>query len=101
MLFGIPPFYSENVDRMYDLTRLAELKFPKKITIGSDAQDIITKLLDKNPNARLGSKNGINEIKAHPFFLNIDFDLVFKKKVIFKYILILIFIILYLAKCSI
>jgi len=30
MLFGLPPFYNENVDRMYELIKLAELRFPKK-----------------------------------------------------------------------
>lgn len=44
MLCGIPPFYNENLDRMYDLIKGAELRFPKKIKISSDAQDIITKV---------------------------------------------------------
>ena len=44
MLFGIPPFYNENMDRMYELIRLAELKFPKKIVISNDAKDLITKV---------------------------------------------------------
>jgi len=29
----------------------------------------------------LGTINGINDIKSHPFFLNIDFDLVLRKKI--------------------
>jgi hypothetical protein len=37
--------------------------------------------LDRNPNTRLGSKSGLSEIKAHPFFANIDFDQVLKKKI--------------------
>jgi serum/glucocorticoid-regulated kinase 2 len=44
MLCGIPPFYNENLDRMYDLIKLAELRFPKKIKTSADAQDIITKV---------------------------------------------------------
>ncbi len=44
MLCGIPPFYNENLERMYELIKLAELRFPKKIVISSDAQDIITKV---------------------------------------------------------
>jgi serine/threonine protein kinase len=80
MLCGIPPFYSENVERMYELIKLAELKFPKKINTSPDAQNIIIKLLDRNPTTRLGAKGGIAEIKAHPFFASIDFDLVHKKR---------------------
>jgi len=90
MLCGLPPFYNENIDRMYDLIKLGELKFPKKIKISSDAQDIITKvkiqflnkLLDRNPDTRFGA-NGLSDIKAHPFFSNIDFELVYEKKVNF------------------
>lgn len=89
MLCGIPPFYNDNLERMYELIKLAELKFPKKINVSSDAQDIIRKvnnliifkLLDRNPNTRLGAGN-INDIKQHPFFAHIDFDLVYKKKVL-------------------
>jgi len=31
MLCGIPPFYNENIDRMYELIKLSELRFPKKL----------------------------------------------------------------------
>ncbi len=81
MLCGIPPFYNENLERMYELIELAELKFPKKVQISKDAQDIIARLLDKNPSTRLG-KNGISEVKSHPFFATIDFELVFKRTLI-------------------
>ena len=44
MLCGIPPFYSDNIDRMYELIKLSELRFPKKIKISMDAQDLISKV---------------------------------------------------------
>ncbi len=44
MLCGIPPFYNENLERMYELIKLAELRFPKKINVSHDAQDIIRKV---------------------------------------------------------
>jgi len=44
MLCGIPPFYDESLDRMYELIKLSELKFPKKLKISSDAQDLISKV---------------------------------------------------------
>jgi len=81
MLCGIPPFYNENVDRMYELIKLAEVRFPKKIKVSSEAQDLITKLLDKNPNTRLGAKDGLKEFKKHSFFSKIDFDLILQKKI--------------------
>ena len=30
MLFGIPPFFSENVEKMYEYITKAEVRFPKK-----------------------------------------------------------------------
>jgi len=44
MLCGIPPFYSENLDKMYEYIKNAELRFPKKIKISADADDLITKV---------------------------------------------------------
>jgi len=80
MLCGIPPFYNENLDRMYELIKLSELRFPKKIKISADAQDLITKFLDRNQKTRLG-KNGLAEFKSHPFFTGVDFQSVSDKKI--------------------
>ena len=44
MLFGIPPFYSDDIDRIYELIKYADLRFPKKITTSNDAKDLIMKV---------------------------------------------------------
>ncbi|KAF9426476.1 hypothetical protein BGZ94_006463 [Podila epigama] len=48
------------------------------IGISHEAQDLIQRLLDKNPKTRLGSGSngaeGVGAIKAHPFFRGIDFE---------------------------
>ena len=41
------------------------LKFPDEM--GKDARNLITRLLSRDPESRLGS-NGAGEIKKHPFF---------------------------------
>ena len=38
-------------------------------------QDIIAQLLVRNPEKRLGSRAGAEEVKAHPFFSEIDWGL--------------------------
>jgi len=38
-------------------------------------------LLNKDQNKRLGAKNGLTEIKEHPFFASMDFDEVLNRKV--------------------
>jgi serum/glucocorticoid-regulated kinase 2 len=81
MLCGLPPFYVENLDKMYDMIKGSPVKFPKRISLSEDAKDVIRKLLEKNPKKRLGSQSGIEEIKKHPFFASIDFDLIVQKKI--------------------
>ena len=41
MLCGIPPFYCENTERMYDLITNAELRFPKRVQLSEEAKDLI------------------------------------------------------------
>ena len=81
MLCGLPPFYVENLDKMYDMIKSSQVKFPKRVNLSEDAKDVIRKLLEKNPKKRLGSQSGIEEIKSHPFFASIDFDLIVQKKI--------------------
>ena len=83
MVVGVPPFFHKNKHRMYFLIRESPVQFPDpvrhKITVSPDAQDLITKLLDKNRQNRLGA-NGVDEILAHPWFADLNMeDLVAKK----------------------
>lgn len=81
MLCGIPPFYCENTERMYELITNAELRFPKRIPLSEEAKDLIKKLLIKKQNNRLGVNKGFEEIKTHPFFKGFDFDALVNKKI--------------------
>ena len=40
MLCGIPPFYCDNTEKMYDLITHADLKFPKRIQVSDNAKDL-------------------------------------------------------------
>ena len=81
MLCGIPPFYCDNTEKMYELITKAELRFPKKIQISQNAKDLISQLLIKKQDKRLGSKGGFEEIKKFHFFDSIDFDALYHKKI--------------------
>jgi serine/threonine protein kinase len=37
------------------------------------AVDLLTKMLDKNKETRIGAKSGMDEVLNHPFFKEIDF----------------------------
>lgn len=68
MLTGLPPFYDDDVPTMYKKILQNPLKFPPFLE-GSDAQDLLIKLLQKDPTKRL---DDAQLIKNHPFFKNID-----------------------------
>ena len=86
LLIGEPPFYDENLDKMYELIQTTEVNFPQDIYLSNEAKDIILKLLKKDVKERLGYVSGIIEIKNHPFFKGIDFQEIESKKVISPFI---------------
>ena len=51
------------------------LAFPAKPVISAEAQDLISRLLVKDPAARLGSRAGAEEIKRHPWFNDLNWAL--------------------------
>ncbi|CAO3648738.1 unnamed protein product [Cunninghamella echinulata] len=78
MLTGLPPFYDENTNEMYRKILQDELRFPDNVS--SEAQDLLTGLLTRDPSERLGH-NGPEVIKNHPFFASIDWRKLMQKKV--------------------
>lgn len=79
MLTGLPPFYDEDVPTMYNKILTDPLTFP--INFDPLAKDLITKLLTRNPEHRLGNNdNGANDIKNHKFFQVIDWKKLVEKK---------------------
>lgn len=69
MLTSLPPFYDEDVNVMYRKILNDPLVFPADMD--STTKDLITKLLVRDPKKRLGY-NGVNDIKTHAFFNDID-----------------------------
>ncbi|KAI6129700.1 kinase-like domain-containing protein [Pisolithus croceorrhizus] len=79
MLSGLPPFYDEVTDKMYQKILTDPLVFGPDI--GTEARSILTSLLNRDPTKRLGV-NGAEEIKKHPFFeKHIDFKRLLQKKI--------------------
>eukprot|EP00128_Syssomonas_multiformis_P018553 Colp12_sorted_trinity150504_noHs@33981 len=80
MLAGIPPFYDENTNAMYQKILYGELVFPDHMS--GKARDLLTQLLDRDPKKRLGSgKDGALDIKKHDWFKGINWDLLLQKKI--------------------
>ncbi|KAI8351795.1 kinase-like domain-containing protein [Choanephora cucurbitarum] len=71
MLTGSPPFSSNNRKKTIDSILTKKIPMPYYLT--ADAKDILSKLLRKNPNVRLGAKpKKADAIRKHRFFRTID-----------------------------
>ena len=80
-LFGYPPFQAPTPDKVFDNILSRRIDWPHDDTSVSDeAKDIMNKLMTLNPQERLGANigdmydNGGEEIRAHPWFADIDWD---------------------------
>lgn len=72
LLTGEPPFYSDDLEGLYRLIKKGHLKFPTERNFSNEIKDLISRLMNNNPKKRMGFVGGIQEIKDHPFFKNID-----------------------------
>lgn len=70
MLTGLLPFSAPNGN--LKLKKILSEKPEILKNISQDANDLIQQLLEKNPEQRLGYKNGANDLKSHQFFGNVD-----------------------------
>jgi protein-serine/threonine kinase len=78
MLTGLPPHFSENRDEMYRKILHNKVEYPKYLS--PMAKSLLKGLLVKNPDQRLGAAYGIQEIKDHPFCMDINWDDVINKR---------------------
>jgi serine/threonine protein kinase len=84
MLIGIPPFYNQNKHQMYYLIEQGTLRWPSQEKHGFEisplAQDLISKLLDKDKMKRLGRDKDVDDVIGHPWFSTINLDDLLAKK---------------------
>ena len=74
MLVGVPPYFNTSKSKLFENIQQGPLKIPH--TMPHDARQIILLLLNRNPQKRLGATNDAEEVKAHEFFADIDWDTV-------------------------
>jgi serum/glucocorticoid-regulated kinase 2 len=80
MLTGLPPFYSKDRDKLFKNIRSGLIRYPPYLS--KEAINLLQSFFTKDPEKRLGSgPNGVNEIKSHAFFKNLDWDAIYKKKI--------------------
>lgn len=99
MFYGYTPFRGKNRQRTFSNILQKDLKFPKTkqvseivllqkvfkvillilcvmMQVSLSGKQLMYRLLQRDPNSRLGSKEGANEIKHHPFFRGVNWALV-------------------------
>jgi len=80
---GIPPFYSQNVNEMYNKIQHGVLRFPPFLS--EHCKSLIVGLLNRDPKKRLGSLNDVDDVTGHPFFSGLNWDDVMSKKLEVSY----------------
>nr|AML78093.1 putative LOV domain-containing protein [Ardisia humilis] len=76
MLYGRTPFRGKNRQKTFSNILHKDLTFPSSIPVRLEARQLIHSLLNRDPDHRLGSNSGANEIKQHPFFRGINWPLI-------------------------
>lgn len=73
MLTGLPPFYCQDRERLFEKIRRSELHYPASLS--THAKGLLKGLLTKDPNTRLGSgpNDGV-DVQEHIFFAEIEWD---------------------------
>eukprot|EP01061_Rhynchopus_euleeides_P013849 TRINITY_DN2404_c0_g1_i1.p1 TRINITY_DN2404_c0_g1~~TRINITY_DN2404_c0_g1_i1.p1 ORF type:complete len:642 (+),score=225.57 TRINITY_DN2404_c0_g1_i1:137-1927(+) len=69
MIAGLPPFYSDNINEMYEMIKYKNLSFPTGM--GQDARLLCSRLLDRSKDRRMQT---IEEMREHGFFRGFAFE---------------------------
>lgn len=80
MLTGSLPFQGKDRKETMALILKAKLGMPQFLS--AEAQSLLRALFKRNPCNRLGAGvDGVEEIKRHPFFVNIDWNKLYRKEI--------------------
>uniref|UniRef100_A0A3P8USD8 non-specific serine/threonine protein kinase n=1 Tax=Cynoglossus semilaevis TaxID=244447 RepID=A0A3P8USD8_CYNSE len=81
MMCGRLPFYNQDHEKLFELILMEDIKFPR--TLSADAKSLLSGLLIKDPNKRLGGgPDDAKEIMRHSFFSGVDWQNVYEKKLV-------------------
>ncbi len=89
MVTGTPPFVNESRYLLYkSIQCTVSLIKPHVVdqpiipnSLTPELQDLLEKLMEKDPKKRLGAKNDAEEVKTHPWFAGVDWQQMLDKRV--------------------
>jgi serine/threonine protein kinase len=77
-LVGVPPYYNPDQEELYERIKSAPLIIPNFIS--RECENLMKSLLKRNPHDRIGAYRGVDEIKEHPWFADVSWDDVYRKR---------------------
>ena len=80
MIVGELPYPSNKNKEVGKYIVNSEIEVSPKVVKNAVTRDFISKLLNKDPDKRLGA-NGVEEVKAHPYFKDMNWDDLYNKRV--------------------
>ena len=80
LIMGRRPYEGNNRQEIKNILNDNNFEIKDNIRISSSCQDLINRLLDKNPENRIGFNSGTIEIKKHFFFNGFNWDLLQRRK---------------------
>ncbi|KAL8130090.1 hypothetical protein V2J09_019245 [Rumex salicifolius] len=75
LFYGVTPFKGGDNELTLANIVARALEFPKEPSVPGSAKDLISQLLVKDPDRRLGTRMGAGPIKRHPFFQGVNWAL--------------------------
>ena len=77
LIFGVKPYNGKNREEIKEKVKNKEIVLNKRSKnieekLSKESIDFISKLMQSDPNKRLGYLGGINDIKKHPWLININ-----------------------------
>ena len=80
MMYGRPPFMSNDTYELFEMTLKEKIKFPRDFD--KDAKSLIKHLTKHDLSERYGNLvGGVSDIKEHRFFKQIDFEALIGQKI--------------------
>ncbi|KAL8820187.1 MAG: hypothetical protein Q9223_001546 [Gallowayella weberi] len=81
MCCGWSPFYADDTQQMYKNIAFGKVRFPRD-ALSNEGRNFVKGLLNRNPRHRLGAVNDAEDLKAHPFFADMDWVALANKRIV-------------------
>ncbi|KAL8674064.1 MAG: hypothetical protein Q9168_001524 [Polycauliona sp. 1 TL-2023] len=81
MCCGWSPFYADDTQQMYKNIAFGKVRFPRD-ALSNEGRNFVKGLLNRNPKHRLGAINDAEDLKAHPFFADMDWNALANKTIV-------------------